>query len=50
MPEDKMVGCHHQLNGPEFEQAPGDVKGQGRLVRCSPRDCKQSDTTATELN
>ena len=21
--EDKMVGCHHQLNGHEFEHAPG---------------------------
>ena len=21
--EDKMVGLHHQLNGQEFEQAPG---------------------------
>ena len=24
--EDKMVGWHHQLNGHEFEQAPGEVK------------------------
>ena len=23
MTEDEMVGWHHQLNGPEFEQAPG---------------------------
>jgi len=23
MTEDKMVGCHHQLNGHEFEHAPG---------------------------
>ena len=27
-----MVGWHHQLNGHEFEQAPGDGKGQGRIV------------------
>ena len=27
MTEDEMVGGHHQLNGPEFEQTPGDVKG-----------------------
>ena len=26
MPEDKMVGWHHQLNGHEFEQAPGALK------------------------
>ena len=30
--EDKMVGWHHWLNGHEFEQAPGDGEGQGRLV------------------
>ena len=24
-----MVGWHHQLNGNEFEQAPGDSDGQG---------------------
>ena len=28
MSEDDMVGWHHQLNGHEFEQAPGD--GEGR--------------------
>ena len=22
MTEDEMVGCHHQLNGHEFEEAP----------------------------
>ena len=28
-----MVGWHHQLNGPEFEQAPGvgDGRGPGML-------------------
>ena len=34
--EDEMVGWHHQLNGHEFEQAPGDGEGQGSLVCCSP--------------
>ena len=33
--EDEMVGWHHQLNGHEFEQAPGDGEGQGRMVYCS---------------
>ena len=28
MTEDEMVGCHHWLNGHEFEQIPGD--GEGR--------------------
>ena len=27
MTEDEMVGWHHQLNGHEFEQAPGDGEG-----------------------
>ena len=25
-----MVGWHHQLNGREFEQIPGDGEGQGK--------------------
>ena len=45
MTEDEMVGCHHRLNGHEFEQAPGGSEGQGSLVYCSPRSLKESDTT-----
>ena len=30
--EDEVVGWYHWLNGHEFEQAPGDSEGQGRLV------------------
>ena len=45
MTEDEMVGWHHQLNGHEFEQAPGDAAGQGGLVCCSPWGCKESDRT-----
>ena len=45
MPEDEMVGWHHQLNGCEFEQALGDVEGQGSLACCSPRGHKKSDMT-----
>ena len=37
MTEDKMVGWHYQLDGHEFEQAPGDGEGQGSLVCCSQR-------------
>ena len=29
MTEDKMVRQHHQLNGDEFEQTPGDDEGDG---------------------
>ena len=38
MIEDEMVGWHHQLNGHEFEQTPGDHDGQGSLACCSPWD------------
>ena len=40
-----MVGQHHQLNGHEFEQTPGDSEGQGSLVCCISWDHKESDTT-----
>ena len=42
--EDKMAGWHHRLNGYEFEQAPGDDKGQGSLACCSPWGHRESDT------
>ena len=31
MTEDEVVGCHHQFNGHEFEQASGVGDGQGGL-------------------
>ena len=40
-----MVGWHHQLNGYESEQTPGDSERQGSLACCSPWGCKESDTT-----
>ena len=43
--EDKMVGWHHRLDGHKFVQAPGVGDGQGSLACCSPRGCKESDTT-----
>ena len=43
--EDEMVGWHHQLNGHESEQIPGDVEGQGSLTCCSAWGHKESDTT-----
>ena len=45
MTDDEMVGWHHQLNGQEFEQAPGVSDGQGRLACCRPWGHKESDTT-----
>ena len=43
--ENEMVGWHHQLNGHDFEQTPGDTEGQGRLACCSPLGRKESDMT-----
>jgi len=31
-----MVGWHHQLDGHEFEQSPGDSEGRLSLTFCSP--------------
>ena len=45
MTKDELVGWHHGLNGHEFEQAPEVFDGQGSLVCCSPRGCKELDTT-----
>ena len=36
---------HHQLDGHEFEWAPGVGDGQGGLVCCNSWGCKESDTT-----
>ena len=38
--EDEMVGCHHWLNGHEFEQTLGNSEGQGSLACCSPWGCR----------
>ena len=51
--EDKMVGCHHWLNGHELEQAMGDGEGRRSLVCCSPGVAKGrtqlSDWTAQQV-
>ena len=43
--EDKLVGWYHQLNGREFEQAPGDSERKGSLAFCSPWGWKELDVT-----
>ena len=43
--QDEMVGWHHRLNGPEFEQTPGDDEEQGNLACCSPWGHKELDMT-----
>ena len=44
MTEDAIVGWHHQLNGHEFEQTPGDNEGQGSLPCFIPWGHKESVT------
>ena len=39
--ENEMVVWYHQLNGHDFEHAPGVGDGQGSLVCCSPCGCKE---------
>ena len=45
MTEDEMVGWHHQVNGLEFELAPGIGVGHGGLACCSPWGHKELDMT-----
>ena len=43
------VGWHHQLNGPEFEKAPGDGEEQGSLACCSPQGHEELDEKQQSL-
>ena len=43
MTEDEMIGWHHQLNEPEFEQAPGDGEGQ-EVWHAAAREVAKSQT------
>ena len=40
-----MAGWHHQCNGHELGQTPGEGEGQRGLVCCSPCGRKESDMT-----
>ena len=40
---DEIVGWHRQLNGHEFEQAPGVGDGQGNFACCSPWGLKETE-------
>ena len=42
---DEMVGCYHQLNGCEFDQAPGDGDGHRSLPCCQPKVHQEFDMT-----
>ena len=50
MTDDEIVAWHHQLNGHEFEPAPGYGEGQGRLACCSLWGHKESDMTERPNN
>ena len=41
--EEEMVGRHYQLDGHEFEEAPGVSDRQGSLACCNPWDYKELD-------
>ena len=43
--ENKTLGCHHWLNGHEFEQTQRDSEGQGSLACCSSWGLRELDTT-----
>ena len=43
--EVEIVGWHHQLNGHEFDQAPGDGEGEGSLECYSWWGLEELDTT-----
>ena len=45
MTEDEIVGCHHRLNGHEFDLALEVGEGQGSMVCCNLWDCKELDMT-----
>ena len=46
--QDELFGWPHRLNGHEFEQTPGDDKGQGGLAFCSPWGHRARHDLATE--
>ena len=46
--EDEMIGWHHQLNGHDFEQTPGDSEGQESLACCSSESQRVGHNLATE--
>ena len=48
MGEDEVVREHHQLNRCEFEQTPGDKRGQRCLACCSPLGRRGGQDLATE--
>ena len=50
MTEDEMVGWHHQLDGHEFEQAPGVTKSWTWLSNCIELNGYQEDRVGGRVN
>ena len=50
MTEDEMVGWHYQLDGHEFEQAPGVAKSWTRLSNCIELNGYQEDRVGGRVN
>ena len=46
--QDETIRWHHQLDGHDFEQTPGDGDGQGSLVGCTPRGGRVGHDWAAE--
>ena len=44
--EEEVVGCHHWLDGHEFDQNKEESEGQGSLTHCSSWDLKELDMTS----
>ena len=42
---DEIFGWHPWLDGHKLEQTLGESEGQGSLMCCSPRGCRESDVT-----
>ena len=45
MTENEMIGWHHQLDGREFEQAPGVDDGQESVACFNPRGSQELDVS-----
>ena len=50
MVEDEMVGWHHQLDGHELKQAPGDGEGHHHLLACCSPWCHRESDRTGQLN
>jgi len=50
VPEGEMVGWHHQLNGHESEQTPGDGEAQGSLASMESQRIDRTEQLSSNNN